>query len=200
MRALLAAALLLAPALALGGSAACPGEPLAALRAQVQDDAASGGDAPDCRAAAYLLPATQEYSWGFLDPAGASGATDLDDWFAQDLTAAFGTGSYVMVNATAVFPPVYVGLPAQYLLVHHLPYVVDIYPPDAAEPSHRVTSCSEGVWLPPADGVWLFHVHQLTALEAEPCVSSYLPGQPTAPPLLADYGVYRGCKPVCAAG
>lgn len=196
MRAFVLVALLLAPAVAWAGAGGCAPGPLATARDLVQDDAGSGGDAADCRAGAYVLPVGQEYSWGFLDPAGAPGAGDLDDWFAQDLTLAFGSGSYVMVNVSSVFPPVHPS-PLPQTSVSHLPYALEAYAPGATSPTARVTSCGGGVWLPPVPGTWHFRVTQLGPLEAEPCTGPYLPGSPPASPLLADYGVYRGCNPLC---
>lgn len=201
MRALLAAAVLLAP-LALATGEACPEVPLplALLRGEVQDDAETGADAADCAALATVLPLGQEYSWGVVEVDGVRGVNDVDDWYAQDLRAAF-HGDPVMVNVSAIFPPVYTGITAvSQLAVDHYPFVLGIYAPGATAVSHQVSSCGSGVWLrDPAPGLWRFHVQQRGPAEAAPCSGAYLPGQPTSPPLVATYGVYRGCKPVCTA-
>lgn len=201
MRVLLAAALLLAP-LAPASGEACPEVPLplALLRGEVQDDAETGADASDCATQATVLPLGQEYSWGVVEVDGVPGVNDVDDWYAQDLRAAF-RGDPVMVNVSAILPPVYTGITAvPPLAMEHFPFVVDIYAPGATGVTHRVSSCGPGVWLrDPAPGLWRFHVQQQGPAEAVPCTGAYLPGQPTNPPPVATYGVYRGCNPLCRA-
>lgn len=202
MRAWVAALLVVLPGLAGAGGSPCPvvAEPFAALRAATQADGSAPGDAADCRAGALDLGA-QADSWAFVEPAGLQGADDLDDWFTQDLVATFGDDAWVMLNVSAVtslfyLSPQTAGLAA--VPLPHQPLLLEVYPPGAEVPVARLSSCGDGVWLKyPAPGLWDFHVRQLSPAEAAPCIGQYLPGTPTDPPSLANYGIYKGCHPHC---
>lgn len=180
-----------APAFLAGGaSAGCDAVgALSEAKRGTQDDAESGGDAPDLAQKPLLLQ-REGYFWATLDLAGHDGA-DHDDWYAVKLP---GSGAEVMVNVTSNYTALPMGGD----------FGIEVYAPGAQTPF--AVSDAHGKTITFVDdvpgGLWRIHVTTTPYVGApSACQGSGVGGTPTglAARPAQNHGIYFGCNPVCFA-